>query len=171
MFYHQHQTLRQVITIFFLLNKIFWMTKPLLEMIGWKRLWKTFLSLKPAEFYLRWINKLHDQCRELIRNKSEYTIDRNHFIAKLFIDKLYFTETEIFQKSIHQSIYIYIYIYIYICLNWYWLEQPFRIELNVLVNWSERNTLACHFVKLSKWLNSLENCFEKYLIQNMGENL
>ena len=60
---------------------------------------KTFVdnlsSTKPAEFYLRGINKPSDEWYEAIQNDDEQTIDRNEFIAKILMNKLYFIQTEI----------------------------------------------------------------------------
>ena len=36
-----------------------------------------FLRSKPAEFYLRAINKLLDKWQDVIQNNSDYTIDGN----------------------------------------------------------------------------------------------
>ena len=41
---------------------------------------ESLLSLKPAKFYLRGINKLPDDWQEVIENKDEYNIDWNLFI-------------------------------------------------------------------------------------------
>ena len=71
-----HQTLHQVISIFFILYKMLRMTN-FFKKIMWKPLWKTYLSLKPAEFYLRGINKLPDKWDEVIQNNSERTIEIN----------------------------------------------------------------------------------------------
>ena len=38
---------------------------------------ENFLSLKPAEFYLRKINNLPDKWQEVSQNNSKYTIDWN----------------------------------------------------------------------------------------------
>ena len=69
---------------------------------------ENFLSSKAAEVYLKGINKLQD--KEVTQNRGNYTIAWNQFIVKLFMNKLYFTETEIIYDSTQ---YIYIYIYIY----------------------------------------------------------
>ena len=66
---------------------------------------KKFLSSKPAEFYLRGINKLADKGQVLVENNGEYTIYCNQFIVKSFMKKLYFIEREIIDDS---NRYIYI---------------------------------------------------------------
>ncbi len=40
-----------------------------------KTFMENFLRLKPAEFYLRGINKLSDKWQEVIQNNGEYNID------------------------------------------------------------------------------------------------
>ena len=55
-----------------------------LPIIWWKRLQKTFLSAKPAEFYLRGITKLPDEWLVGIQNNGQYAIDWNLSIVKLF---------------------------------------------------------------------------------------
>ena len=61
--------------------------------------------LKPGESCLRGINKLADKWREIIQDNGEYTIDWNEFILELFMNKIYFTKTEIIYEST-QYIYI-----------------------------------------------------------------
>ena len=43
---------------------------------------ENLLSSKPTEFYLGGINK-----EVMIQNKCEFTIDRNYFVVKLFINR------------------------------------------------------------------------------------
>ena len=42
-----------------------------------KTLVENLLSLKPAEFNLRWINKLLDKWQKVVQNNGEYTSDWN----------------------------------------------------------------------------------------------
>ena len=71
---------------FFVLFKMFWMKKISLE-DQVKVFVENFLSLKPAEFYLRGINNLLDKWQEVIENNDEYIIDWNKFIVKLFMNE------------------------------------------------------------------------------------
>ena len=69
---------------------------------------ENFLSSKPGEIYLRVINKLLDKLQDMIQNISEYTIHRNQFFVKLFMNKLYFTKAKIIYDPTQYIIYIYI---------------------------------------------------------------
>ena len=42
-----------------------------------RRLGENLLGSKPAEFYLRGINKLSDKWQGVIQNNNEYTVDWN----------------------------------------------------------------------------------------------
>ena len=79
---------------------------------------ENLLSSKPAEFNLRWINKLSDKWQEVIKIMAKYTIDTidwNYFFNKLLMNELAFTKTKLnYDNPIFLLHPIYIYIYIYI---------------------------------------------------------
>ena len=72
---HILQTLNQVISIFFVHYKMLWMTKISQDQV--KRFVENLLSLSPAEFCLKGINKIPEKCQEVIKNNGKYTIDWN----------------------------------------------------------------------------------------------
>ena len=56
-------------------------------------------SSKPVKFYLRRIKKRTDQWQEVIQNNDKYIMDFNLFIVELFINKIYFDNSEIIYNS------------------------------------------------------------------------
>ena len=59
------------------------MTKNFFKKIKVKTLVEHFLSSKPVEIYLRWINKQLDKWQKEIQNSGECTIDWNEFFVEL----------------------------------------------------------------------------------------
>ena len=104
-----HQVSNQVISIVFVLHKLFWMTKNVIKKIRWNRLCIFFCS-KPAKSYLWGINKLPDKWQQVNQNVSEYS----KYLNPSFVhEQIIFYWNRTYLQLDPTCIYIYIYIYIH----------------------------------------------------------